>query len=76
MTDSQVLILPDGRLAYSVPQLPNVAPFSVDTFRRAIRKPKDDGEFPPPLPARKDSKGKAVVLTTDLQRWLELLPDF
>ena len=74
-TEPAVIVLPNGRLAYTLQQLPQVVPFSESTMRRATVKPRDDGEFPHPLKAHQDSKGKTVVLATDLQGWLERLPD-
>lgn len=75
VAETGVLVLPNGKLAFTLKELPNVAPWGEAIFRKATRKPKDDGEFPHPLKAHRDSKGKTVVLATDLQRWLERLPD-
>lgn len=62
-------------MAFSLKQLTEVVPFSESTLRRAAHKPRDDGMFPPPLYAKRDSKGRIVVLATELQRWLERLDD-
>jgi hypothetical protein len=62
--------------AYTLRELEDVSPFSEQTFRRAVRKAKDDGQFPHPLTAHRDSKGRAIVLDTDFQVWLEALPDY
>lgn len=72
----RVLVLPDGRLAYTLKQAEQVVPFSESTLSRALRKTEDDGTFPHPLKGRRDSKGRGVVLATDLQAWLEALPDY
>lgn len=76
MTTPEPVILPGGRLAYTLPQLDEATPFSASTYRRAITKAKDDGAFPPPLKAKRDSKGRAVVIVTDVLAWFELLPDY
>ena len=76
MTTAPVVVLPDGRLAYTLPQATQVVPFSESTLSRAIKKAKDDETFPHPLKAHRDSKGRAVVLATDLVAWVEQLPDY
>ena len=76
MTTAPVVVLPDGRLAYTLPQAAQVVPFSAQTLARAVRKAKDDETFPHPLKAHRDSKGRAVVLATDLVAWVEQLPDY
>lgn len=76
MTTAPVVVLPDGRLAYTLTEASQVVPFSQQTLARAVRKAKDDETFPHPLTAHRDSKGRAVVLATDLQAWLERLPDY
>lgn len=71
-------LLPEvGPLAYTFKQAADgkVVPFSETTLRRAAFKPSDDGQFPPPLNAKRDSKGRLIVLRTELQRWLESLQD-
>lgn len=47
---------------------------SVSTIRRAIRKTKQDGDFPPPLPAKKVG-GAYRVAAAALTAWIDLLPD-
>lgn len=69
-------VLPGGQLAYTLKELEAATPFSEQTWRKAIRKARDDGVFPHPCPARRDSKGRAVVLVTDALAWLEQLPDY
>ena len=76
MTTPELVVLPGGRLAYTLPQLDEATPFSQSTYSRAIKKPRDDGVFPPPLKAHRDSKGRAVVIVTDALAWLERLPDY
>jgi hypothetical protein len=49
-------------------------PFSVPTLRRAIQAT-DPTAFPPPLRAKKDSKGRLIILPRDLEEWLDSLPD-
>lgn len=66
---------PVGPLAYSLREAANLLPFGETTLRRAAFKPSDDGQFPPPLNAKRDSKGRLIVLRTELQRWLESLQD-
>jgi hypothetical protein len=74
--ETTLVVLTGGRLAYTLDQLADATPFSQSTWRRAIAKAKDDGIFPRPLPAHRDSKGRAVVLATDAQSWLEDLPPY
>lgn len=62
------------KAAYTLEELAEVTPWSVSTFRRAL-KATNPREFPPPLTAKRDSKGKQAILHTELQRWLESLPD-
>lgn len=76
MTTAPVVVLPDGRLAYTFAEASRVVPFSEQTLTRAARKAKTDGEFPPPLKAHRDSKRRGIVLATDLQVWLESLADY
>lgn len=47
---------------------------SVDTLRRAV-KATDPAAFPPPLRAKRDSKGRIFVLGVELERWANSLPD-
>ena len=75
-TEQTLVVLPDGRLAYTVQQAALVVPFSEQTISRALRKPADDGEFPPPLKGHRGGKCRGVVLATDLQAWLERLPPY
>lgn len=74
--ETALVVLSGGRLAYTLDQLADATPFSYSTWSRAIKKPKDDGVFPRPLKAHRDSKGRAVVLATDAQAWLANLPDY
>jgi hypothetical protein len=76
VTTAPVVVLPDGRLAYTLPEAATVVPFSAQTLTRAARKAKADDVFPHPLKAHRDSKGRVIVLATDLQAWLERLPDY
>ncbi|MGW8565705.1 hypothetical protein [Isoptericola sp. NPDC055881] len=61
-------------LAMTLAEAAALTPFSVDTLRRAIRET-DPTAFPPPLRAKKDSRGRQIVLTRELERWLDSLPD-
>lgn len=61
-------------LAYTVATAAEAVSLSQDTIRRAIRKTKDDGEFPPPLPAKRITAGYRIK-ATDLTKWLDSLPD-
>lgn len=60
--------------AYLIQDVVALTPFSADTIRRAIRQTEPDA-FPPPLRAKKDSKGRLIILPKDLAEWLEALPD-
>ena len=62
------------RLALTVKEAAELTPFSPDTLERAI-KATDPTVFPPPLPAKRDSRGRRIVLTRDLAAWLDALPD-
>ncbi len=46
----------------------------VSTLRRAIHAT-DPKTFPPPLPAKRGAKGALIIRRTDLDAWLERLPD-
>lgn len=46
----------------------------VSTLRRAIHAT-DPAVFPPPLPAKRGAKGALIIRRTDLDAWLERLPD-
>lgn len=61
-------------LALGVAEAAEAVSLSPDTMRRAIRKTVDDGVFPPPLRAKRTPKGYRVKVT-DLDKWLESLPD-
>jgi hypothetical protein len=44
-------------------------PTSESTLRRAIRKDVADGKFPPPLPAKRDGKGRLSIKVAELDAW-------
>jgi predicted DNA-binding transcriptional regulator AlpA len=62
------------RLALTVKEAASLTPFSEDTLDKAIRAT-DPTRFPPPLKAKRDSRGRRIILRRDLQAWLESLPD-
>lgn len=74
--ETTLVVLTGGRLAYTLRQLADATPFSSQTYERAIKKPKDDGVFPRPLKAHRDSKDRVIVLATDAQAWLEQLAPY
>ena len=65
----------DGAVAYTLPQAAQVVPYSEKTLRRAALKPADDGIFPHPLEAKRDTNGRITVSRAALQRWHDQLPD-
>lgn len=62
------------RFALTVREAADLTPFSADTLERAI-KATDPASFPPPLRAKRDSRGRRIVLARDLSAWLDSLPD-
>jgi len=62
------------RVALTLKEAADLTPFSVDTLDRAT-KATDPQSFPPPLRAKRDSKGRRIVLARDLSAWLDSLPD-
>lgn len=65
---------PAERLAVTLKEATELVPFSEDTLDRAT-KATDPQAFPPPLRAKRDSRGRRVVLVRDLASWLDSLPD-
>ncbi|MFC8733135.1 hypothetical protein ACFT5B_11810 [Luteimicrobium sp. NPDC057192] len=61
-------------LALTLKDAADLTPFSVDTIERAV-KATDPKKFPPPLRAKRDSRGRRIVLLKDLEAWLDSLPD-
>ena len=61
-------------MALTLTEAEAVTPFSAKTLRRAIAET-DPKAFPPPLRAKKDSRGRLIVLARELERWLDSLPD-
>jgi hypothetical protein len=61
------------KLAYRLEEAADVVPYSVQTLRRAIQAT-DPRAFPPPLKAKRDSRGY-LILAGDLDAWLASLPD-
>jgi hypothetical protein len=49
-------------------------PWSVDTIRKAVRAT-DPSTFPPPLKAKRGSKGQYVVRAEDFKAWIDQLDD-
>lgn len=62
------------RVALTLKEAAELTPFSVDTLERAT-KATDPHAFPPPLRAKRDSRGRRIVLARDLSSWLDSLPD-
>jgi predicted DNA-binding transcriptional regulator AlpA len=65
MSDRRLLTLPEAAA---------LVPFSVDTLRRAVNATSPD-TFPPPLRGKKDSKGRYLIRSVDLDAWIDSLPD-
>lgn len=63
-----------AQLAMTLTEVAAVTPFSVKTLRRAVHET-DPEAFPPPLRAKRDSRGRLIVLTSELERFLASLPD-
>lgn len=63
-----------NKLLLSLEEAAALTPYSVSTIRKAIRST-DPAAFPPPLKAKKDSKGKYAIRTADLESWIDELPD-
>lgn len=67
-----------GQRAYTVAEAAAAYGVSESTIRRAIRKTKTDGEYPPPLTAKrkgKDGKGSFSIHVTALDEWHDRLED-
>ena len=62
------------KAAMSLDEAAAETPFSSQTIRRAIQAT-NPVAFPPPLPAKRGSRGAYVVLRDDLLAWLRSLPD-
>lgn len=62
------------KAALSLDEAAAETPFSSKTIRRAIHAT-DPKVFPPPLRAKRGSRGSYVVLRDDLLEWLRSLPD-
>lgn len=63
--------------AYLLKDIPSVVPVSLNTVQRAIHTTKPDA-FPPPLRAKRVGHGltaKYMVLSADIDDWLERFPD-
>lgn len=67
------------KVAMNLEEAAAQTPFSAKTLRRAIQTTGVDKDgnptFPPPLQAKRGSRGAFVVLADDLVRWLKNLPD-
>ena len=65
-----------GQRAFNVAAAAVAYGVSESTIRRAIRKTKDDGEFPPPLAAKRvGGKGTFSIHVTALDEWHDRLED-
>lgn len=64
----------DARIGVDIATAAELVGFSADTIRRAIRKTKADGVFPPPLAAKRTPKGYRIR-TAALEAWFDALPD-
>lgn len=69
----------DDQRAYKLASAARAYDVSLDTIRRAIRSTGADKDgnptFPPPLRAKRDSKGALRVKAVDLEAWFESWPD-
>ncbi len=66
-----------SKLAYSISEAAESSGQSMDTIKRALRAT-DPKVFPPPLRAKRAgaaTNSKRLILATELQRWLDSLPD-
>lgn len=62
-------------LFYRLAEAAEVARVSPDSLRRAIKKVRDDGKFPHPLPAKKGARGEYLIRPDALAEWTETFPD-
>lgn len=66
--------------AFTVAEAAAAYSVSETTIRRAVRKPPGgDGEYPPPLPAKrkgKDGKGPISIHVDALDEWHDALEDY
>lgn len=63
------------KLLYTLKDAAEVTPFSESTMRRAVKKVRDDGEFPPPCHSKRGSKGEYLIPESSLTAWIDSLPD-
>jgi hypothetical protein len=63
------------KVAVTIAEATTLVPASESTIRRAIRKDRDDGKFPPPLAAKRDGKGRLSISVADLTAWHEAWED-
>lgn len=63
------------KVAVTIAEATTLVPASESTLRRAIRKDKADDKFPPPLPAKRDGKGRLSISVADLTAWHEAWDD-
>ena len=61
------------RLIVTLQQASDLTPYSVATLRKAVLS--DGSSWPPPLPAKRDSKGRITVKTADLLAWHDRMAD-
>lgn len=62
------------RALLTVQDIASLTPFSPDTVVKAI-KATDPAVFPPPLRAKRDSRGRFLIIRRDFDAWLESLQD-
>lgn len=62
-------------LLYTLKQAAEATPYSERTFRRAVKKIRDDGEFPHPCHSKRGSKGEYLIPESSLRAWIDALPD-
>jgi predicted DNA-binding transcriptional regulator AlpA len=62
------------KLLLTIPEAASLTPFGDKTIRAAI-KATDPAAFPPPLKAKRGSRGQYLVRVADLEAWIDSLQD-
>lgn len=62
------------RLAYPLAEAAEIAGVAVSTLRRAT-KATDPKRFPPPLRAKRGTRGALLITADELVRWIDSLPE-